>query len=77
MVKKILKKRVSSQALEALILALMLVFGIIAVYIFIDAMQQPSVSTVILLVEVMILQILAILGLTFAVLKVYEKVSEK
>ena len=77
MVKETLKKRVSPTTLEALIVALMLIFGVVAAYVFFHALTLQTPSTVILLVEVMILQIIAILGLAFTVLKVYEEVVDE
>lgn len=59
--------------MELVILFLMFVFGLIAVIVFVNAMMQENPSPILLLVEVMILQIIAILGLTYVVLKVWEQ----
>ena len=59
--------------MEMVILVLMFIFGVVALVIFFHALSLESPDPILLLVEVMILQIIAILGLTFVVLKVWEQ----
>ncbi|MFT4311423.1 MAG: hypothetical protein ACMXX7_02245 [Candidatus Woesearchaeota archaeon] len=51
----------------------MAVFGGIAIYIFVHASSLNDPSPFLVVVVVMILQIIAILGLTFILLKVWEQ----
>ena len=51
----------------------MATFGVIAVYIFAHSLSLENPSPFLVIVVVMILQIIAILGLTFILLKVWEQ----
>ncbi len=68
-----LKKRVSAHVLEGIVLVLMLFFGVVVTYIFVTAVNLTEPSPYIVLMIIMLLQIIAILGLTFVVLKVWEQ----
>lgn len=69
-----LKRRVKPNVLEGLIASLMAIVGIAVTYIMYAAFtadHQPDVF--VLIVVIMLFQILAILGLTLVVLKVWEQ----
>ncbi len=69
----LLEKRVNAKILEGLIMALMVIVGVVAIYILFAAIEMPSPNPILLLVEIMLFQIIAILGLTLVVLKVWEQ----
>ena len=73
MFKIINKKRVKPHILEKVITAVMVLFGIAAVYIFVNALKIDAAPESVAIIEILLIVVLAILSQTLILIKIYDQ----
>ncbi len=66
-------KRVKSHVLEKTIGALMVAFGLVAIYLFFQALQPGAATQDIAIIEILLIIVLAILTQTVVLIRIYEQ----
>ena len=78
---EIIKKRVQSHVLEKVIGVLMAIFGIAAIFVFINAMLSPvdevtgirEIGPNVAMIEILMILVIAVLGQTIIMIRIYEQ----
>jgi hypothetical protein len=73
----IMAKRIESHVLERIITGLMIVFGAVAIFIFVTAFKNPDIAaSEIAIIEILLIIVLGILAQTVILIRIYDHASK-
>ncbi len=71
-----ISRHIQSHILEKTISALMVIFGVAALYIFFTTIGTPDLGQDVAVIQILLIVVLAILAQTIVLIRIYEKVDK-